>query len=150
MPRVLDLHEYLLEQESRLQATFGPKIQLTFQWLATDAQVLASAEDLDEILNSLIDAAVAARPIGGALAVGTGWLDVIGPDATGGGEPQPYVRVTVAEDHEPHDAGLSLIAGVIPIVRRLRGFVMLDRAPDDRRRVHVCLPIVNVPPGDAA
>jgi len=124
-------------------------MQLTFEWRATDAQVLATAVDLDAILNTLVEAAVAARPFGGALSISSGWLDVVGVDDTTGA-PQSYVRLTVAEDHAPHNSGLSLISDTLPIVRRLRGFVMLDRTPDERRRIHVCLPMVSASPDPAA
>jgi hypothetical protein len=112
--------------------------------------VLASAQDLDDVLNRVIAAAAAARPFGGVLTVSSGWLDVIGSDREAGLAPRAYVGLTFAGNTEARDADLALIGSVAAIVRRLHGLVMLDAAPQECSRIHVCLPIVKTPHGGAA
>jgi len=153
---IVDIDALITQLKPSIIGSVDPAIALSFRLSAQGGAVVASEEDLVDMIRRLIDSAVDAMPAGGELALSTGWLDhVSGGWVSAGLGPRRYMRVSVADTGEGGYAGTwqrvlaspgsglslaptesSLAAGVA----QMGGHLILENSPHEGSRIHVCLP----------
>lgn len=151
----LCVNSFVLELEPALRSSLNPEIVLNIRLSAAAGLVSANGPELHAIIRSLIDHAVRTIPEGGELAIATGWLDISEVTVRDRVRSRHHVRLTISatarrSDGEPGAGALlspavaadsaAIEDSVAAMVGELGGWLILESADGEDRRVHLCLP----------
>ena len=149
-PRVIDLHELIVNLEMMLQRLIGENVALSFRLEAGAPFLLADPGQIEQIIINLAVNARDAMPQGGTLAIATGnpdggcgeWVELSVSDTGTGMDPEVKAHLfepffTTKEPGKGTGLGLSTVYG---IVTQSGGRITVRSAPSQGTSFRILLP----------